>query len=324
MMKNIKDFINRFANKRMIAVILVSVFAFCCAGIAFATNLGGITDKVEEFIETVILGEDDSNIFGKSESKDDVKIKGEKEITLEDAIASTVLSEAFELLLEEHNDFDKITRNVKLIIAERGLDEGQSEVLEGYILSNSKVDVSIICSLYDYFYENFFTEADMEEAILRYNRGESVQSILQSYDKKDDGYIPYNYPDGMIEYLIEKKNMQIDELVTLEILSHRGLVKFDDIVERISNGEKMLNICEEFKVLNKNCEISSVMITTDEVAEISLALGISEDDATKKIVSAKKSGVKDEDVLKHVKSNTSDAKAAADHYAEKFDGRVKK
>lgn len=319
-MKNVKGYRHKILNKRVISVIILIAISSSGIGLAFAANTGGITDAVKEFIGYVSKSKSEQEGMQKTEQES--AYKAEREARIEEAIAQVALPKNFEAQIAQRGNSEQILRNAKVIIAERKLNDKQREKLEGYVLAN--LDTVFVYSMYDYLYENFFTEYDIETSISRYNSGESMQSILQTYEDVDDGYVPRGYPDGMIEYLVEKRGVQVEELAVLEILAHRGLVDFDSTIDRLSKRERMKKVFDDLKVLNKNCEITSVSLTTEEISTAARELNISEEEAAKKVVAAKKAHVPSRDVISHLLSGKTNVKFISDYYSDKFERRAER
>ena len=138
------------------------------------------------------------------------------------------------------------------------LNSEQQIKLEALISANA--DATAVCSLYDFMFDNYFTEDDMDKAIKRYNGGEDLARILDTYASVDESYVAHNYPEGLLEYLIDEKGASIDGLYAAEIISHRGLIELSSVLERLSNNDAMEDICEELGVINTGCIKFSVTI----------------------------------------------------------------
>ena len=328
--------------------IIIALIALCISGtisFAFASNIGEIAEEVAEKVAEVfsVSNEDETkekaieNEKRKAEKAEqgviqrsgipravnEADIKKQMDAEIEEAIGRVELPASFEADISNRSDSARILKNVKTIIADKSLNANQQERFEVYITANA--DVTAVCSLYDYLFDNFFTEADMNSAIERYNDGEGLDRILDTYANTDNGYIAHNYPEGMLEYLLYKKGVSIDELYVAEIISQRGLLELDTIIERLSDNEIMTDICAQLSILNVACRRIAVTISSSEVQECIDQLGISEDEAIKKIVEAKKAKVPDKDIINYIRADSKlKGETLEEFYLEKFEGRTAK
>jgi hypothetical protein len=346
---NMKNFTNRtktIHKKRKIGhrttvITLIALLMLGTIGVVFAANFGegagGIVEKAAEMF-TVSDGdenkektiEEEKRKAGKAEKEviqrggipealSGADIKKQVEAEIEEAVNSVVLSEGFETNISERSDSARISHNVKTVIADKSLNESQQERFEAYITANT--DITVVCALFDFMFDNFFTEADMDQAIGRFNGGEELNRILDNYANADEGYIAHSYPEGMLEYLLDKKGVSIEELYVAETISHRGLTELNTVIGRLSNNETMADICAELGILNINCRMVAVTVSSSEVTECIEQLGISEDEAIKKITEAKKAKVPDKDIINYIeKGGKPKGETLNEYYLEKFDG----
>ncbi|MCL1900297.1 MAG: hypothetical protein FWG11_07300, partial [Promicromonosporaceae bacterium] len=193
------------------------------------------------------------------------EIKKQQEAEIEEAINSVALPEAFEAEIAKRDGSERILKNAKTMIAAKTLDENQQETLEAYITANE--DATAVFALYDYLFDNYFTQKDMEEAIERHSGGENLSDILEDYANADESYKAHNYPEGMLEYLLDKKGATIEQLYAAEIISHRGLMELDTIIGRITEGESMAEICAKLGIINTGCKKASVTVSSAEIMD---------------------------------------------------------
>ena len=342
-MKNLKKSNKPLTGRRTLTAVLVAVLLLGGTGAAFAASLSNTFDKVEEIIEPekvtdkeidmngceeAILQDLDNKVFSSPANPkviSDAELKAQEKMRIDELINSVVLEDDFELSINNRSNAKDIFHNTKLIIAERELDENQRKKLESYILDDTQS--YSMYYLYDFLFENFFTEDDFDNAIELYNSGEGISSLLQKFCEADDDIVPHDYPEGLIEYLVIEKGVGIEELSVAEIISSRGLTEINNLIDRLSAGERMSNICMELGVLNSKCKLTSISISSEETRNVSSELNLSEADAKKAIVRAKKAKVPDNSIVQYLKTEKSTVnsygQSLTSFYSQKFGGTVR-
>jgi len=213
---------------------------------------------------------------------------------------------------------DKLEKGYKRIQVEKNLDEDQQETLDNYIIENE--DTTTVYALYDFMHENFFTYADLDEALVQYNSGKSIGDILEEYSKKNSGYVPRSFADGTLDTLTKAHNISIDQIDIADVLAYRGIFDFDEIIDRLKGGGSWGNICADFGIIDTSGVMNVLNISDTEINECAQILNISEEEARDKVIEAKVAKVKTKDIPQYVRSDKKRGKALEEHYEEKYSG----
>ena len=228
----------------------------------------------------------------------------------------------FDLKFSGRKDKAIIIGNVKKLVAENDLDENQFDILDGFIRNEDNSE-TLFC-MYSFLFENFFTEYDLNDALARYGKGEGIDSITQDYFEKDDGFVAHSYPEGQIEFLVFEKGVGINELAVAEILDYRGVSDIESLLDDVIKGQSLSEAFVELGVLNYNCKLQSISVSSDTVGKMSSELCLSESDTIKAIARAKRAKIADSEIASFLRSSKASKNSAghaiAIYYMDKFGG----
>ena len=293
-------------TKKTIAITLIVILTIGGLATALADNIGeiitNITDTVTEFVTGVPTTER--------------KYYSELDEYLEQIDESEFLTEDVIKKVETEAKPEKMLKGLKMVAHDKNLTEKQIEKFNRYILDND--DIVAVTALYDVMFEGFFTYDNLDSAIQRFDNGESLDNIIDEFYNLGDDYLPHQYPDGQLEYLIETVGIGINELAISEVLASRGLIEVETVINRLSEHENFSDICDEFGIINTEQLMNSVNIHENEVEECMQAMGVSEKEAMQKISKAKKAGVSDTEVIKHIKGRKSNGSVKRQQQSDIF------
>ena len=213
------------------------------------------------------------------------------------------------------NDTKALNR-MENLIKDKDLSELQQLKVAKYYVDNT--DSLAISALYDYMYEFFFTFNDLDDAMVRYNKGETLDNILNDYYNIENSFTAPNYENGIIEYYRDDLKLTDSQIAVIEILDYRNVISFEDFIERIENSEQFEKICEDVNLINTNAQMNSITLTQNEINSCASECNISSEEAVSKIVNAKKAIVKDSDINKYIKGNEKAGNKLKEHYIKKY------
>ena len=239
----------------------------------------------------------------------------EVEPTPETLISMNAVSQNVLNKIEKRQDSDLIA-GLRKITVDKKLDVQQQEILVGYV--NQPVDTQVVYSLYEFLYENCFTIYDLDEALRRYQAGEAIESIFEDYFQKENSFIPYDYQEGELDFYRNTLHLTDDQIRLIEILEFRNVISRAQIVEHLQNGEDFTALCESIGLLNKQYEMEHISLSGAEVKACEALLGVSQDEAVKRIVQAKKAKVDTADVSGYLQSGKTYGEQLKQYYTERF------
>ncbi len=328
-----------FRGKRIIAISIICIMIITGISVALANSneeiFDGIGEKIKALVNTVsdkidgVDWSDKDSVAAKENVEKNNKSKKEKnnsshqvgvDITntkekemksISDNTESKINTEATKKI----NDTKALNR-MENLIKDKDLSELQQLKVAKYYVDNT--DSLAISALYDYMYEFFFTFNDLDEAIVRYNKGETLDNILNDYYNIENSFTAPNYENGIIEYYRDDLKLTDSQIAVIEILDYRNVISFEDFIERIENSEQFEKICEDVNLINTNAQMNSITLTQNEINSCASECNISSEEAVSKIVNAKKAKVKDSDINKYIKGNEKAGNKLKEHYIKKY------
>ena len=306
-------------NKNIVAVILVAILALGSMGLVFGE---GLVETINNVIDSIVQGSPEGQKdkikeknIDKTEKVDIKTLEKEKQEKLEKDAQEVVLPQEISNTLSQ-KDAKKLEKGFRRLCADKKLKERQMEILAEGVMRN--VEPLPAYALYDYMYENFFTVEDYNNALERIQNGEALETVLGEYAEIENSFVPRDISPEQIEYLLEKVKLNADDIAIADILSFRGVADFDAVCQRRAQNESWTDICADLGVLNDSGALGSISISGEEVKKCQEDLGLSQEEAKKKVIMAKKAEVKSEDIEKHIREGNPSGKALKAHFTEKY------
>lgn len=288
-------------SKKAKTVLLIAVLCvFVINGVVLAS-----ADFAQEAIESI--GESIMSVFdgGKTEAqKADEKYLKEQEKAAKQEEKAAMDGIAIDGAVKEKlNQGKKIENGYRKVMAQKAVPATQKAKLDQYLING--YDPEPVLILFDYLHDNFFTFADLDQALARYGNGEKIEDILQSYIDIQDQIQPRDYPHEEIERLVTTPGLSIEDIMIAEILDAHGSAPFYDVIDARIAGEDWETLAARYNLMNGSAKVQSITVAVNEVEACQEATGLSKEQTYKKVVEAKKAGVESEQIADFAKSGKS-------------------
>ncbi|WNS43266.1 hypothetical protein [Paenibacillus sp. MMS20-IR301] len=175
-----------------------------------------------------------------------------------------------------------------------------------------------ICTAYDFLYQNFGSEADLEAMLASKSSGKTWEQIFTAFTAEQPKFEPRAFDSDELENLMKAQSLTSDDIMIGDHLSFVTGKPFKDLIgERIETGDWGAIFARE-KVLYSGKSLPRVQITQEELHQYTQQGTFSEQQVVKAFVLAQKVGEAPEVVVAKLKEGTSEAAIMADSYLKKY------
>ena len=175
-----------------------------------------------------------------------------------------------------------------------------------------------VCTAYDFLYQNFGSEADLEALLVSKAAGKTWGQIFTAFTAAQPKFEPRAFDSGELENLMRAQNFTADDIMIGDRLSFVTGKAFNDLIsERIETGEWSAIFARE-KVLYSGKPLPRVEITTDQLQQYVQQGTFNDQQVVKAFVLAQKIGEAPGVVVARLKQGTSEATIMADSYVKKY------
>lgn len=175
-----------------------------------------------------------------------------------------------------------------------------------------------VCTAYDFLYQNFGSEADLEALLAAKSKGKTWEQIFTAYTAEQPKFEPRAFDSDELENLMKAQNFTADDIMIGDRLSFVTGKAFKDLIsERIETGEWSAIFARE-KILYSGKPLPRVQITADQLQQYVQQGTFSEQQVVKAFVLAQKVGEAPGVVVARLKQGASEAEIMADSYLKKY------
>lgn len=180
---------------------------------------------------------------------------------------------------------------------------------------NSLSDVLVA---YDFLYQNYGAESDLEPIVSKRTSGQAWEQIFTDYDGTHKAFQPRSFDPDQLEKLTSASDISSDDIMIADRVSFQTGEPFDQIIKkRISSGE-WGGVFVEYKILHNGGQLPRVQITADQLRKYVQPGTFSEAQVTQAFVIARKTDQQPEQVIDLMQKGASEEAILAQGLEQKY------
>jgi hypothetical protein len=213
-------------------------------------------------------------------------------------------------------DADRHIDHYKTLLAEFDVPDQYRTAIEKQLKKGRSVPE--VLGAYAYLNENYGEIEELEGILEKKSKGKAFKQLFSENRKANKEFIPTNFEMGYIEELMKDQNITADDIMIADMISQKGIKKFEDLIEMRKQGKTWKEINTRLGIVNTSDKLPRIAITASQVKKYMEKTGLREEEVVEALVLAGKLDKDNEEIVNKVKAGKKKDEILAEGYEEKY------